>query len=244
MNIYHYTTFDTFVKIWLSEELLLCEYKNMNDLYERQKFCEMEILPGKGISLKTIAQIGDPMELIFSQISKFRQISFCRDYDDGIKGCKSSMMWGQYAKNERGVCIEFDKEKLLLEEDYFSDVVKYDDKIPCINIESSEFVGDIDEIRKNIRKIIVDNIDTVFFCKHTHWEHENEFRIVSDTKKVIPIKDSITCLYVQKPDSKETKLLKKLIGDNIPIRYINLESNGKYVDLTIEDLDNSKKLIM
>lgn len=241
MNIYHYTTFDNFVKIWLSEELLLCEYKNMNDIYEKQKFCGIEIRPGKGISKETINQIGDPMEFIFRQISKFRQISFCKDYDDGTKGCTSSMMWGQYAKNEKGVCIEFDKEKLLLrEKEYFSDIVQYNNRIPYINIESSEFTGEICEIEKNIKKVIIDNKDAVFFSKHTHWEHENEFRIVSDTKKSISIQNAITCIYVQKPDSTETRILKKLISEQIPIKYLSLVSDGEFVDMEIEDLDDFK----
>lgn len=235
MNIYQYTTFDAFIRIWLSEELLLGEYKNMNDLYERQKFCEIDIGPNSGISKEIRNQIGDPLDFIFKQIAKFRQISFCNDFKDGTKGCLSSMMWGQYAKNEKGVCIEFDKEKLLeRKKGYIPGDVNYDVSIPFITISSSCFAKEPD---KKKRTAIIDNKDKVFFSKHKHWEYENEFRIVSDSKSSISIKKAISCVYVQNPNCTETKLLKKLIKKKVPIRYIDLVTKGNHVTLCINDLD-------
>lgn len=67
MNIYQYTTFEAFIRIWLSEELLLGEYKNMNDLYERQKFCGIDIGPNSGVSQEIREQIGDPIDLSFDK---------------------------------------------------------------------------------------------------------------------------------------------------------------------------------
>ena len=234
MSIYQYTTFDAFFRIWLSEELLLGEYKNMNDLYERQKFCGIDIGPQSGISKETRKQIGDPIAFVFKQIAKFRQVSFCKDYKDGTKGCLSSMMWGQYAKNEKGVCIEFDKDKLLSGKvGYIPGDVSYDDSVPFITISSSCFAK---EPEKRIRSAIVDNKDKVFFSKHKHWEHENEFRIVSDTKPSISIKNAITCVYVQNPNSSDTKLLKKLIRKKVSIKYIDLVTNGDNVSLCIKEL--------
>lgn len=235
MSIYQYTTFDAFFRIWLSEELLLGEYKNMNDLYERQKFCGIDIGPQSGISIETRKRIGDPIAFVFKQISKFRQVSFCQDYKDGTKGCLSSMMWGQYAKNEKGVCIEFDKEILLSEKDgYIPGDVSYDDNVPYIAIQSSCFAK---EPEMRIRAAIVDNKDKVFFTKHKHWEHENEFRIVSDSKPSISIKNAITCIYVQNPNSTDTLLLKKLIGKKVPIKYIGFVTKGNTVSLCIKELD-------
>ena len=235
MSIYQYTTFDAFFRIWLSEELLLGEYKNMNDLYERQKFCGIDIGPQSGISKETRKQIGDPIAFVFKQISKFRQVSFCNDYKDGTKGCLSSMMWGQYAKNEKGVCIEFDKEKLLSgKAGYIPGDVSYDISVPFITISSSCFAKDPE---KRIRSAIVDNKDKVFFVKHKHWEHENEFRIVSDTKPSISIKNAITCVYVQNPNSTDTLLLKKLIRKKVPVKYIDLVTDGDTVGLCIKELD-------
>ena len=145
------------------------------------------------------------------------------------------MMWGQYAKNEKGVCIEFDKEKLLERKNgYIPGDVNYDVNIPFITISSSCFAIEPD---KEIRTAIIDNKDKVFFSKHKHWEHENEFRIVSDSKTSISIKNAITCVYVQNPDSTNTKLLKKLIKKKIPIRYIDLVTKGNHITLSIKDLD-------
>ena len=222
MNIYHYTTLEAFIRIWLSEELLLRENKNMNDLYERQKFCGIDIGPNSGISKEVRKQIGDPIVFIIKQITKFRQISFCNDFKDGTKGCLSSMMWGQYAKNEKGVCIEIDKEKLLDGKNgYIYGDVNYDVSVPFITITSSCFAK---EPEKEIRTAIIDNKDKVFFSKHKHWEHENEFRIVSDSKSSISIKKAISCVYVQNQNCTDTKLLIKLIKKKVPIKCIFLET--------------------
>lgn len=207
----------------------------MNDLYERQKFCGIDIGPRSGISREIRKQIGDPIIFVFEQIAKFRQVSFCKDYKDGTKGCLSSMMWGQYAKNEKGACIEFDKEKLLSgKAGYISGDVSYDISVPFITISSSCFAK---EPEKGIRSAIVANKDKVFFIKHKHWEHENEFRIVSDSKPSISTRNAITCVYVQNPKSKDTQLIKKLIRQQVPVKYIDMVTDGETVDLCIRDLD-------
>lgn len=235
MSIYQYTTLEAFFKIWLSEELLFGEYKNMNDLYERQKFCGIDIGPNSGITKEIRKQVGDPMVFIFKQIAKFHQISFCNDFKDGTKGCLSSMMWGQYAKNEKGVCIEFDKDKLLEGKiGYISGDVSYDVSVPFITIPSSCFAK---EPEKEIRAAIIDNKDKVFFSKHKHWEHENEFRIVSDSKPSISIRNAIACVYIQNPNCTNTRLLKKLIGKKVPIKYIDLDTKRDNISLCIKDLD-------
>lgn len=77
----------------------------------------------------------------------------------------------------------------------------------------------------------------MFFSKHKHWEYENEFRIVSDSKSSISIKKAISCVYVQNPYSTDTKLLKKLIKNKVPIRYIDLVTDGDYVSLCIKNLE-------
>lgn len=235
MSIYHFTSYDAFFRIWLSKELLLGEYMNMNDLYEGHKFYGIDIGPKSGISKGIRKQIGEPIAFVFEQIAKFRQVSFCKDFKDGTKGCLSSMMWGQYAKNEKGVCIELDKEKLLEgEKGYIPGDVSYDVSVPFITVSSSCFEK---APEKRIRAAIIDNKEKVFFSKHKHWEYENEFRIVSDSKTVISIKNSITCVYVQNPDSTDTRLLKKLVRKNVPVKYIDLVSDGDIVGLCIKELD-------
>lgn len=234
MKIYQYTTFDSFFRIWISEHLLLNEYKNMNDLFERQKFCAIEIGPNNSIPKGVIHEEGDPLEYVFERISEFRQVSFCQDYKNGLKGCMSSMMWGQYAKNNHGVCIEFDLEKLLSgKTGYIAGSVNYVDKVPYISINASEFHNNY---KDNIRSVIIRNKDTIFFTKHSHWTHENEFRIVSDTKKNISIKNAVTCIYVQDPHNPDVELLKRLVQDTVPVKYISLVENANYVNLKINEL--------
>lgn len=49
MKLYHYTSVESFCKIWLSKHLLLSEYKNVNDIFEKQKIAAIEIPPKAGI---------------------------------------------------------------------------------------------------------------------------------------------------------------------------------------------------
>ena len=156
MKLYHYTSVESFCKIWLSEHLRLCKYKNVNDIFEKQKIAAIEIPPKAGIPHHI--PIGEkrlePLAFVFHIISQFKQISFCKDYDDGTLGCLSSMMWGQYAKNENGVCIEFDKEKLLKNKrGLFCDDIRYSKDIEFITFPAFVFKDNpADSVRDAIVK--------------------------------------------------------------------------------------------
>lgn len=225
-KLYHYTTYDSFYKIWVSQKLKLGKIEEMNDIYERRKMIELSIGPKRGVK-EFIRTNGDPFDFIFEQIRRFRQVCFTKDFKDGRKGCLSSMMWGQYAKNEKGVCIEFNKENLMLDSDkYLFDNIDYVCSIPIPHFDSSLF----DENAKdNVCNHIIENKDIVFFKKHIDWEHENEFRIVSkpreDSKDIyLSIENAITAVYVQNRESIETTILKKIVGDAIPINNISYEN--------------------
>ena len=141
MKLYHYTTIETFSKIWVSKQLRFSESKNTNDLFEKRKTWEFVcgILPNEGE--KDVMEAFNTFGKKFSDIlAKYRQISFSLDYKN-LRGCYSSMMWGQYAHNENGVCIEFDSEKMYFPPNVFKSKVKYTYDVPICFLYISHLYG-------------------------------------------------------------------------------------------------------
>ena len=77
-RLYHYTSFDSFVKIWLSKSLRFSPVSNVNDIQE--KVIEASISNPEQFELAKN----------FIAIRKsFKQVSFTMDYDSYFKGCMS-----------------------------------------------------------------------------------------------------------------------------------------------------------
>ena len=113
-RLYHYTSFNTFVKIWCTKKLKFGSISEVNDILE----------------VNTRIQIANPQQtpLMFAYQdirASYRQISFTMDYDSYIKGCMSPLLWGIYGDKRKGVCIEFDYTKLNIPKDCLNDIVNY-----------------------------------------------------------------------------------------------------------------------
>lgn len=76
--------------------------------------------------------------------------------------------------------------------------------------------------RKLIQDYIKENLDTIFFKKHIHWEHENEYRIISDIYPSLNIKEAITNIYMPyQSEYTEYKIIEKLLeGSKVDIKEI------------------------
>ena len=58
-----------------------------------------------------------PLIYAYEEIRKhYKQICFTMDYYSNIKDCMSPMMWGHYGYKNKGVCIEFDYDKINIPE--------------------------------------------------------------------------------------------------------------------------------
>ncbi len=173
---------------------------------------------------------------MLSEIECYKQVSLCVDYDDGLMGFASPMMWGQYArhKNTRnkwvdGVCIELDEKKLVWPLDYFyKGRVKYDNEVPMPILDGVE-IKQSDAVNRYIEK----NQSLLFFTKHKHWEHENEYRLVCKGKDYIDVSNAITGIYVLGKDSPAFKKVTKLVDDECLINFLNVGSfEGQYLEAT------------
>ena len=96
-KLYHYTSFESAIKILVSNKLLFGKLSNLNDINEsfRPLFYSSSI----------------NHENALKELSKYKQISLARD--GKLKGFAIPSMWGHYAEKGYGVCLVFDKRSCL-----------------------------------------------------------------------------------------------------------------------------------
>ena len=221
-KLYHYTSFESFVKIWLSQKILLGSIKNVNDFMEYKHTVEVN----NPCSL--------PLTEAFNDVRmSFRQISFTLDSDQ-MEGFKNPMMWGQYANKGKGVCIEFDFSKLLLnykdKDDVIDGFVCYKDKLPKLPPINNQ------KTRNDIRRYILRNKELIMFTKFTVWNAENEYRIVSDKISEIEIGNTISAVYLTSCLSDECKFVEKLLENvNVPVWTLSVTTDILFSQIQIDD---------
>ena len=201
-RLYHYTSFDSFVKIWLSKSLRFSPVSNVNDIQE--KIIE--------------ASISNPeqFELAKSFIAirkSFKQVSFTMDYDSYLKGCMSPMMWGLYADKTKGVCIELDYNKILFPHNCLKGIVRYKAILNKYNGISPDVKTESDLIR-----FIIKHQKELFFTKNKCWSGENEYRVLSKEDDYLNIEDAISAVYLAAEDSPDLAFVRKLVNGIIPIK--------------------------
>lgn len=221
-KLYHYTSFESFVKIWLSQKILLGSIENVNDFMEYKHTVEVN----NPCCL--------PLTEAFNDVRmSFRQLSFTLD-DDRMEGFKNPMMWGQYANKGRGVCMEFDFNKLYLnykdKSEVFDGFVCYKDKLPKL----PPINGII--TRYDIRRYILRNKEPIMFTKFTVWDAENEYRIVSDNISEIEIDNTISAVYLTSCLSDECVFVEKLLENtSVPVWTLCVTTDMFFSQIQIVD---------
>jgi hypothetical protein len=229
-KLYHYTSFESFVKIWLSQKILLGSIENVNDFMEYKHTVEVN----NPCCL--------PLTEAFNDVRmSFRQLSFTLD-DDQMEGFKNPMMWGQYANKGRGVCMEFDFNKLYLnyedKSEVFDGFVCYKDKLPKL----PPINGII--TRNDIRRYILRNKEPIMFTKFTVWDAENEYRIVSDNISEIEIDNTISAVYLTSCLSDECVFVEKLLENtNVPVWTLCVTTDMFFSQIQIVDPQKKRNKI-
>ena len=222
-RLYHFTSFDTFVKIWLSGKVLFGDVQKVNDLQESD-------FPVSATNPQHWAVMHKFRELRL----QYRQICLTMDYDSYIWGCMSTQMWVYYADKSQGVCIQLDFDKLSFPPTALHAPVKYRNYTNGVELDHKLATT------KDIRRFIVRNKTKLFFTKQFTWKGENEYRIVSDTDDALDISNAISCIYVSHTDSVSFDLLVKLIDGKVPIKRLKfLDRNGLSVPV-LTDAINEK----
>lgn len=226
-HLYHFTSFDTFVKIWLSKELLFSDVRKVNDLIE-------QTVQWNFINFQKLPIMGAIEDCRYS----YRQISLTMDYDSYLKGCMSSMMWGYYADKTSGVCIELDFDKLPLNEECLHGPISYIE-----NVHTSIDVPPELSTRNDVEKWIIENQSRFFFTKQNTWREENEYRIVSKSKLSLSIADAITAVYVARYDSDTCKFVLSLINGEVPVLSLSFKDASGISIPRITDAAEKRHLI-
>ena len=168
-KLYHFTSFDTALKIIESIHLRYGRLNNMNDIHENDKIVFVD-----ANNHPTDKFPSDVLDELYDEIYKYRQISLTADDNEGDKdGFDLHQMWGLYADKGEGVCLIFDKKEL--EKGFGSatlhDRVSYDKTVDSYYISLSNTA---DKVSVEIRE----HANEIFFHKRREWEHEQEYRLL------------------------------------------------------------------
>ena len=168
-KLYHFTSFDTALKIIESNRLRYGRLNNMNDIHENDKIVFVD-----ANNHPTDKFPSDVLDELYDEIYKYRQISLTADDNEGDKdGFDLHQMWGLYADKGEGVCLIFDKKEL--EKGFGSatlhDRVSYDKTVDSYYISLSNTA---DKVSVEIRE----HANEIFFHKRREWEHEQEYRLL------------------------------------------------------------------
>lgn len=210
-KLYHYTSFETFIKIWLGKKLKFGIVENVNDINEAQQSFSTPCPLNR--SIEEIKQAGIRVNKVIEELSFYKQISLTKNYDSYLKGCMSPMMWGHYGDKRKGVCIELDFSKLNFTQNMIWGNVRYTNELKATidipyNLNS----------KKDIRNFIMKNKKEIFFTKSTDWKGENEFRIVSNNRDYLDISNAISAIYVTDCHSEVCKFIEELVKDSIEVQ--------------------------
>lgn len=247
MILYHYTSFDHFESIWESQSLRFSTAETTNDFFERFKtfvLCqETFICDGKQLDRTRFDHFDDKIR---TELRKYRQVSFSCDYDDGLRGYASPMMWGQYAWRKKGedwkngVCIAIDSEKIKV-----PSFIVHSKKVSYKTSIGHPIVENIDYTQDGAASLFVErNIDTYFFTKHTHWEHENEYRFISKKEGALDISEAITGVYTLFDNNTPLEEIEKIVNDNSIIHLLAVDDINKHkIPITLKDINDLQEMM-
>ena len=215
-KLYHFTSFESACKIIKSGRLRFSKAYRLNDLIESNRVVWERTFGG---------YIPDDKEYLYyaeEEMRRYQQISFSQDRvvdDIFYLGFDLHTMWGLYADRGYGVCLVFDKEKLMLESDDYAAEVQYVNLIP-------QGVNIYNKSKKGIKAEIKRRRDEIFFYKRKEWEYEQEYRVLRRAKneyddEYLDITDALACAIVCKDESIE--MLESMFHSDTyhELRYIN-----------------------
>lgn len=205
-HLYHFTSLESFLKIWGSQKLLLTKREYMNDSAEQDT---------------NVRGIGGKVYACNYAVSEYYQLSLSKAYKDDEFICYSPLMWGLYADKSKGVCIELDKDKLNLDsKDYIVGNIAYTEMFNnIIVLNENEEINSIDDARRFIKQ--EDVFSKIFLSKNRVWEFENEFRVLSNVKPYLDIKGAITRIFIFKMPKQGYDVLRGILPHSIDIRQID-----------------------
>lgn len=247
MILYHYTSVEKFKLIWSSKTIKFAPAETTNDFFERFKtfvlIQDTFKCDGKQLDRSRFDHFD---EKIRTELSKYRQVSFSHDYDDGLKGYASPMMWGQYAwrkngeKWQNGICIAIDSDKIKMPSfPVHSKKVSYKTTIEHPVVENIDYTQE-----EAAAQFVERNIETYFFTKHTHWIHENEYRYICKQEGVLDISEATTGIYTLFDDNTPLEEIEEIVKDSSLIHLLAVDDiNCHKEPMTLKDIYDLQEMM-
>lgn len=221
-HVFHFTRFDSALRILATKSLKFGRLENMNDIAEVKRDIYGMI----------------PADTINKELSKYQSISLTLD-KPSHRGFYIDPLWGHYAQEGNGVCLVFDIDKLSQK------VIEQFGKGATIakirySSKHSNAVFTKGDSQREMEKYIKHNLKSVFFTKSLDWKYEQELRIlikVDDAHdKYLYWDDAlitvILCLpkVVKYTESYEFKILKSILVDTPILNYTTSLGNKMLID--------------
>lgn len=239
--LFHYTKLDTALfHILPSQKLLLNPFAFTNDIYETD------------VRLSEILNVGSG-DGIYWYLKENKIKILCLVHDGKVRGFDNQLMWSFYGEKYQGVCLIFDKKKLL--KCFKNDFGNYGrrNKIhyklkelkPYSNPEGLNITGFLgkdyyvrnftyDKNSHKIWKILkkTNLVKDIFFRKTKQWIAEYEYRfLVFDENQPTSLTLNTENLYLNYMDS--------LVGVVVGPKFNKKENNVKY-NFLVEFANNNK----
>lgn len=236
-SIYKYYSIDKFtIKSLINNEIFFSNPLNFNDPFEIEYLLELERLSPKQFidffpsELKNIDTFHvKEKEFRFREKQVFnKEVKNNKHLKNAVfekigfscfsKKNDEFLMWSHYGDKHRGICMEFNREKLDLAINIGVEDISYETKLPKIRAT----IKNLGNNEENLKKIML--------TKLMHWEYESEVRAA------VYLNESRGNLYNYKPDILESIIFgcKTTTDDKELIRNI-LKLHDKYNHVKIKD---------
>ena len=167
-RLYHFTSAKAAFSIIESGRLRFGKSFRLNDLIESNRVVFKHMLNGGDYCRDEKDAYAE------DEMRRYQVISFAQDSDykeHQFLGFDLHTMWGLYADKGFGVCLVFDKNKLVLQDNDWGDNVQYNSIVP----QDFNFVN---KSRYGLKNEIWRRRKEIFFNKRKEWEYEQEYRVV------------------------------------------------------------------
>ena len=221
-HVFHFTKFESALRIIATRSLKFGRFENMNDIAEVKRDVYGMV----------------PANIINDELSKYQSISLTLD-NSSHRGFKIDPLWGHYAQGGNGACLVFDNDKLaqrVVEQFGKKAIIAPINYLP----NSSNAIFTEGDSQGAVEKYIEDNLEDIFFTKSLDWEYEQELRILikeeGTNEKFLYWDDALIAVILCLPkvydykESPEFKILKSMLADIPILNYTTSIGNKLLVD--------------
>ena len=219
--LFHYTSFESAVKILASDSIRFGSFSDFNDVAENGK-----TIIGDGVD-------EDEEKNIQELFSHYYSISFTKD-SKMARGFALETQWGYYGDNGRGVCLVLNKKTLrkAFRKQFGKNAIKFD-RIKYIHTRTATSFCGRREVNKEISRFNKECIEDLYFEKNRIWRHEKEYRMLIysmsyPTYLLLNSDDIIAVITYCKarsldkiPKNTEYKALLKIVGKDKMFRLLD-----------------------